>query len=50
MLLNKYSGRSYLDPVNYPVMPWIIANYDFKEMVYRDLSKSLGALGSQTRR
>lgn len=30
MILNKYSGRSYLDPVNYPVMPWIIANYEFK--------------------
>lgn len=50
MILNKYSGRNYLDPVNYPVMPWIIANYEFKELVYRDLSKTLGALGSHSRR
>lgn len=27
LLLNKYSGRSCLDPVNYPVMPWVISNY-----------------------
>lgn len=50
MILNKYSGRSYLDPVNYCVMPWVVANYDFKELVFRDLSKTLGALGSLTRK
>ena len=44
--LNKLSGRSFLDPVNYPVVPWTIANYDYKELSYRDLSKTLGALVS----
>ncbi len=50
MILNKYSGRSYLDPVNYPVMPWVVANYDIKEFVFRDLSKTLGSLGDSKRR
>jgi hypothetical protein len=50
MILNKYSGRSYLDPASYPVMPWIISNYETKQFEYRDLSKTLGALGSQSRR
>jgi hypothetical protein len=45
MILNKYSGRSYLDPVSYPVLPWVVSNFDFKQFVYRDLSKTLGALG-----
>jgi len=44
MLVNKYSGRSYLDPANYPVFPWIIASYDYKQYQYRDLSKPMGAL------
>ena len=44
MEVNKFSGRSYLDPVNYPVLPWIIANYDYKELIFRDLGKTLGAL------
>lgn len=50
MVLNKYSGRSYLDPVNFFVVPWVVANYDFKELVFRDLSKTLGSLGSLTRK
>jgi hypothetical protein len=44
MLLNKYAGRSYLDPANYPVFPWIIDSYDSNKYGYRDLSKSIGAL------
>jgi len=44
MLINKYSGRSYLDPANYPVFPWIIASYDFKQYLNRDLTKTIGAL------
>jgi hypothetical protein len=44
MQINKYAGRSYLDPTYYPVMPWIISSYEFKEFNYRDLSKTLGAL------
>ena len=50
MLLNKFSGRSCLDPVNYPVVPWVVSTYDCKELIYRDLSKTLGALGSESRR
>ncbi len=50
MMLNKYAGRSYLDPVYYPVMPWVIANYDFKQLTYRDLSQTLGSLGSPARK
>jgi hypothetical protein len=44
MLINKYAGRSYLDPANYPVFPWIIASYDFKQYLNRDLTKTMGAL------
>lgn len=44
MEINKLSGRSFLDPVNYPVLPWIISNYDCKELIFRDLGKTLGAL------
>jgi hypothetical protein len=44
MLVNKYAGRSYLDPANYPVFPWIIDNYSSKEYGYRDMNKSVGAL------
>jgi hypothetical protein len=43
-LLNKYAGRSYLDPANYPVFPWIISSYDAPTYKYRDLSKTIGAL------
>jgi hypothetical protein len=50
MILNKYSGSSYLDPVNYPAIPWVISNYDYKQLLYRDLTKTLGALGSASRR
>ena len=46
MLVNKFAGRSYLDPANYPVFPWIIANFDCQRYKYRDLSKSVGALVS----
>lgn len=50
MFLNKYSGRSCLDPVHYPVLPWVISAYDCKEFIYRDLTKSLGGLGSEARK
>ena len=44
MLINKFAGRSYLDPANYPVFPWVIANYEYQRYKYRDLSKTVGAL------
>jgi hypothetical protein len=27
MILNKYSGRSFCDTNQYPIFPWIIADY-----------------------
>ncbi|KAK8847191.1 hypothetical protein M9Y10_019774 [Tritrichomonas musculus] len=54
MYLNILSGRSFNDASQYPVFPWIISDYksptlDLKnEAVYRDLSKPMGALDSQT--
>ena len=44
MIVNKYAGRSYLDPANYPVFPWILSQFGQKEYGFRDLSKSVGAL------
>jgi hypothetical protein len=50
MVLNSCSGRSYSDLTQYPVMPWILADYDSAELdlsnpaSFRDLSKPMGAL------
>ncbi|XP_073132382.1 BEACH domain-containing protein B isoform X2 [Henckelia pumila] len=50
MILNTLSGRSYNDLTQYPVLPWIIADYvseslDLKKSAtFRDLSKPVGAL------
>jgi len=30
MLINRYSGRSTNDLAQYPVLPWVIANYNGK--------------------
>lgn len=49
MFLNTISGRTYNDLTNYPVFPWIIADYESETLdlgdpkVYRDLSKPMGA-------
>ncbi|XP_059163899.1 WD repeat and FYVE domain-containing protein 3-like isoform X2 [Physella acuta] len=49
MHLNTLAGRSYNDLMQYPVFPWIIANYDAEELDlskasnFRDLSKPMGA-------
>jgi hypothetical protein len=49
MFLNTISGRTYNDLTNYPVFPWIIADYESEILnlgdpsVYRDLSKPMGA-------
>lgn len=43
MLLNKYSGRSFNDPNQYYVFPWVLSNYDSPALnlsdpkVYRNL-------------
>ncbi|GAX27124.1 hypothetical protein FisN_13Lh328 [Fistulifera solaris] len=48
--INRMAGRSFNDLANYPVFPWVLADYksesidldDFR--VYRDLTKPIGAL------
>ena len=48
MWLNIYSGRSFNDLTQYPVMPWLISNYDMPVIHYknnhRDLSLPMGML------
>eukprot|EP00271_Cylindrocystis_brebissonii_P011984 TRINITY_DN3000_c2_g1_i1.p1 TRINITY_DN3000_c2_g1~~TRINITY_DN3000_c2_g1_i1.p1 ORF type:complete len:2905 (-),score=592.76 TRINITY_DN3000_c2_g1_i1:326-8950(-) len=50
MTLNTLAGRSYNDIMQYPVFPWIIADYTSEELdlknpaTFRDLSKPVGAL------
>ncbi|CAF4114612.1 unnamed protein product, partial [Adineta steineri] len=49
MHLNTLAGRSYNDLMQYPVFPWILNDYDSKELnlinpnTFRDLSKPMGA-------
>ncbi len=45
MYLNTISGRTYQDLNQYPIFPWIIADYESEKLdlnapaTYRDLSK-----------
>lgn len=48
LYLNFISHRSFNDPTQYPVFPWIIQDYKFeldlaRESAFRDLSKPIGA-------
>jgi hypothetical protein len=49
MHLNTLAGRSYNDLMQYPVFPWVLADYDSAELdlshpsTFRDLSKPMGA-------
>ena len=58
MLLNKFSGRTYNDLGQYPVMPWVITNYGPEEALVdssflkneenmRDLTKPSGKLSEK---
>lgn len=53
MQLNTLAGRSYNDLNQYPVFPWVIADYSSSSLdlnqasSYRDLSKPVGALDSK---
>ncbi|KAL5705340.1 hypothetical protein ACHQM5_023655 [Ranunculus cassubicifolius] len=53
MIINTLAGRSYNDLTQYPVFPWVLADYssenlDFnKSSTFRDLSKPVGALDSK---
>lgn len=49
MHLNTLAGRSYNDLMQYPIFPWIVADYDSETLdltdpkSFRDLSKPMGA-------
>ncbi|WLF76689.1 beige protein-like 1 [Lodderomyces elongisporus] len=49
MILNTLAGRTYNDMTQYPVFPWVIANYTSAKLnlsdakTFRDLSKPMGA-------
>ena len=53
MQLNTFAGRSYNDITQYPVFPWVLADYTSDDIdlsdpsVYRDLSKPVGALNPE---
>ncbi|KAI4337584.1 hypothetical protein L6164_015981 [Bauhinia variegata] len=53
MILNTLAGRSYNDLTQYPVFPWILADYsseilDYnKSSTFRDLTKPVGALDTK---
>ena len=52
MSLNTISGRSFNDLCQYPIMPWVIADYESSSLdlsdpsIYRDLTKPMGALNA----
>ncbi|XP_068245244.1 WD repeat and FYVE domain-containing protein 3 isoform X2 [Palaemon carinicauda] len=49
MHLNTLAGRSYNDLMQYPIFPWVLADYTAEELdltnpsTFRDLSKPMGA-------
>jgi hypothetical protein len=53
MALNTFAGRTYNDLTQYPVFPWVIADYTSRTLdltnpaTFRDLSKPVGALNQQ---
>jgi len=55
MQLNVLAGRTYQDLDQYPVFPWILADYGSetldlsKKETFRDLSKPMGALNERRR-
>ena len=53
MYLNRLSGRTFLNPLQYPILPWILTDYTSSELnlndpsIFRDLSKPVGALNEE---
>ncbi|KAJ7550147.1 hypothetical protein O6H91_07G085500 [Diphasiastrum complanatum] len=53
MHLNTLAGRGYCDLTQYPVFPWVLADYESKELdlnnptTFRRLDKPMGALSSE---
>ncbi|KAG5372176.1 Beige protein-like protein 1 [Yarrowia sp. C11] len=49
MILNTLAGRTFNDITQYPIFPWVLADYDSDELdfskpeTFRDLSKPMGA-------
>ncbi|VDK82214.1 unnamed protein product [Litomosoides sigmodontis] len=56
MFLNTVAGRSYNDLNQYPIFPWVLANYTSSTLDlniasnFRDLSKPVGALSENRRK
>jgi len=56
MLINTLAGRTYNDLTQYPVFPWVIADYTSEELdlesplSFRDLSKPMGCQSSDRER
>ena len=43
LILNSFGGRSFADLSQYPVFPWIISDYQSKEVSgYRNLTLPMG--------
>jgi hypothetical protein len=53
MHINAAAGRSFHDLTQYPVFPWVLADYESESLnfnlssTYRDLSKPMGALAEK---
>lgn len=53
MQLNTIAGRTYNDLAQYPVFPWIIADYESERLdfdnpaTFRNLSMPIGALNPE---
>lgn len=53
MNLNMLSGRTFNDPSQYPILPWIISDYESEKLdlndpnFFRDLSKPIGAINEE---
>uniref|UniRef100_A0A8D0HH64 WD repeat-and FYVE domain-containing protein 4 n=1 Tax=Sphenodon punctatus TaxID=8508 RepID=A0A8D0HH64_SPHPU len=56
MYLNMLAGRTYSDYMQYPVFPWVLADYHSQTLnfanhkTFRDLSKPMGAQTAERRR
>ena len=55
MMLNCYSGRSFRDIHQYPVMPWVLADYESKELClsnpasFRDFRYPMNSSGNESK-
>ncbi|ODV98552.1 hypothetical protein PACTADRAFT_48290 [Pachysolen tannophilus NRRL Y-2460] len=51
MIINTLAGRTFNDLTQYPVFPWVIADYSSEELdlsdpnIYRDLTRPMGGQG-----